>query len=531
MTASELKIEAKKKKDADDYSGALELYKQLWELEKNEWNGYFLAQCYRKTDDFESARELHSQLENIYPNFNPLQNEKLWLDYSEKIKSWKNPNLVEDGESILERADKYDKYTGSLYVKTVLNVVKYLCYKTDYSLAYNWLCKLDQSVISNSVYNFQGRIFPADRKVYFIRFADVLINLNEHESYIEQCFTSLNFTDSKQRKFKKHVIEEITFDDYISRLRLARFIKNFQEEFYLRNKKTPVKVYNSGKTTLISDLSHYLFCPISFAINESYLVDANTTWEKDEWLNEKKHLGDRFLIFNKNKSYKETFKDCEIPVNEKLESDFGYIFNSKLIINNINSDEPTVFTNRKKDLIGAPDYLFSDTEGLKYAVTEKFSHINSSDSKVPFESDLIKHFAYLNELDENISFGYFITWYWELIDIETNSGNVKKKIVITSYRITKIEKTALTQERLQTTINKVNEFKLNKYVPVDADRISFAEKCLNCSFFTYCNHKTGKFDEVKLPYDLEINKIGDEPIINNEINEDGNQINEDNLPF
>lgn len=105
MTIEELKIQAKKKKQEGDIESALDLYTQLWEKEKNEWNGYFLAQCLRKTDEYEAARKLHTELEKAYPTFKPLQNDKLWLDYSEKIKDWKNPNLVSDAEDILKRKD------------------------------------------------------------------------------------------------------------------------------------------------------------------------------------------------------------------------------------------------------------------------------------------------------------------------------------------------------------------------------------------------------------------------------------------
>src|SRR5690606_32058195 len=129
MTTDEIKTLAKKKKQEGDIDEALNLFKQLWELEKNEWNGYFLAQCLRKSDNYTEARELHNELEKVYPNFKPLQNDKLWLDYSEKIKDWQNPNLIKDAEDILSRADKYDQYTSSVYTKTVLNVVKHLCYE------------------------------------------------------------------------------------------------------------------------------------------------------------------------------------------------------------------------------------------------------------------------------------------------------------------------------------------------------------------------------------------------------------------
>ena len=86
------------------------------------------------------------------------------------------------------------------------------------------MLKLDQSIISNYVFNYQGQTFPADRKVYFIRYADVLIELHKYTDYIEASLKSLNFKHSKISEFEKHIIDDITFDNYISREKLAKHI-------------------------------------------------------------------------------------------------------------------------------------------------------------------------------------------------------------------------------------------------------------------------------------------------------------------
>ncbi len=512
MTIAELKTLAQKKKQSGYTWEALDLYKQLWHLEKNEWNGYFLAQLYRKTQNFSEARKLHEDLEKTYPNFKPLKNDKLWLDYNEKIKEWENPDLLSDAEDLLLRADKYDKYTSSVYTKTVLNVVRYLCMRNEYIEAYHWLLKLDQSVISNSTFNFKDQIFPADRKVYFIRYADVLVQLDEYFNYIEKCLKTLEFKTEKRLEFQKFIKEDITFNDYISRVKLAKHIKGFQEEFYLRIKKITNKIYESQKTTLVSDLSHYLFCPVSFAINETFQIEANTSWEKDEWLGEKKIFSDRHKIFKATKSFEDTFKDSEITIDLDLQTDFDYLFSSTIRVNNSTNIKPIIYSNKAGDLIGAPEYLMEDSLGYKFTITEKFSSIHSADSSTPFESDLVKHYAFINEFESvDIKFGYLITWYWQLIDIQTDNGIIKKKIVITSYRLTKIENNRENLNKLNRAINAINKFKKAKIIEIDGDRISYPNKCLNCSVVSYCNHKTGKFNNIELPYDLDILTVDSEP--------------------
>lgn len=66
---------------------------------------------------------------------------------------------------------------------------------------------------------------------------------------------------------------------------------------------------------------------------------------------------------------------------------------------------------------------------------------------------------------------------------------------------------------------------------IDADRISYANKCFNCSVFTYCNHKIGKFNIINLPYDIDKNKVNENVVLKStqiiQIEKD----EEDDLPF
>jgi hypothetical protein len=446
---------------------------------------------------------LHNQLAQSYPNFKPLKTDKLWLDYSEKIKDWDNPDLVSDAEDILSRTNQQDKYEGNIYKKTVLNTVRYLCYKNEHNDAYSWLLKLDQSKISNTGFLYDGKWFPADRKVYFIRLADVLIILEKYINYIDDSFEKLNFSPVKLRQFKSHLIESITYKDYISRVKLARYIKNFQEEFELRERKILKKIYNPKKIISVSDLSQYLFCPVSYAINATYDIDANDTWEKDEWLGNRRNFSDRHRIYDQYNDFQKAFDDSDILINDEFKKDFDYLFSSKIIVDNVSKSSLQLFTDNQKSIVGAPDYILKTGNGNNIVVTEKFSSIHSADSKTPFDSDLVKHFAYLEKFDEmELDFGYFINWYWELIGIKTNTGKIKKKIKIISYKIVKVERNNANSNKLNKVLNRVEMLKTTKSMQIDADRISYANKCFSCSVFSYCNHKTGKFDQINLPYEL-----------------------------
>jgi tetratricopeptide (TPR) repeat protein len=507
----ELKKEADKYRKESNFGEAVDLYFKLWEYEKNEWNGYFLAQCYRKVQRYTDARTLHATMEQLFPSFKPIQQEELWLDYSEKVTDWENPDLLEDAEKLIAKVNQYDKYTGTLYVKTVLKVVRYLCHNGQHVSAFNWLIRLDQSVISNTVFKFDGKTYPADRKTYFMWFAFLLIRLNYHQTYIEKCLSYLGYKGNKLIEFKEYIISDISPWEHVFGPKLARYIKQFQEEIHLRSVAIPKVIFKEDNIILISDLSHYLFCPASYVINKTFIIDANTSWEKDEWVSEKKLFIDRHKIFKQTKNLNDAFKDTDIKPDQELINTIRYVFNSTIRVNNVTNPKPTIYSNKDNMIKGAPDYIMEDVNGRLYAITEKFSSIFSADSKAPFESDLIKHHAYLHELENlKIAFGLMITWYWQYVDITTEKGP-KKKVKVVSCRITKVDRTDSGRYKLQRAIDGLKSLKLNKSLKVDGDKISYPNKCMSCSVVTYCSHKTGKYDQVALPYILTRLSEGEDP--------------------
>jgi hypothetical protein len=519
-TIQELRNKANELKNKEDFENALPLLLEIWDKEKTDWNGFYLAQCLRKTCNYSEARQLHLYIRTNYPNFKPILNEELWLDYSEKIKDWENSDILRDAESLLLRTNKYDKYTGSIFNKTVLSVVKHLIYNKSYSTALTWLDKLDFSVLSNIPFIYKGQKYASEQKAFFVHYADVLVKLNKHIYYIESCLTCLGIEGTKQMQFKKYIIETITYQDYhgdnqITRLRLALYLKYFKEEIRNRSINLFSNKFNPNKITLISDLNDFEFCPVSFAINETYAISSNVSWEKDEWLGDKKHLIDRYNDFQRTKNYTETFKDSSIDINDTVKNDFDEIFNSKIIINNYDGSSSKFYSNPTDTVRGNPDYVFENTNKSRFAVVEKFTKRTSEEIATAFNNDLIKLYGYIFELTSlNIDFGYLIYWYWQLEDIVDGNRNIKKKIRIRTYRIFKVEKTTENKSKLMSILNKVNEFKRTGKLEVDGDKISYPNKCLNCSVVSYCNHKTGKFNTIKLPYDISEVTLNGLPSVN-----------------
>ena len=198
-----------------------------------------------------------------------------------------------------------------------------------------------------------------------------------------------------------------------------------------------------------------------------------------------------------------------------VKNDFNDIFNSKLLINNFDGSSKIFFSNPKDTIRGNPDYLFENISGKRFAVIEKFTKRTSETITIAFNNDLIKLYGYIFELTTlNIDFGYLIYWYWQIDDIKDNNGKIKKKIRIRTYRIFTIEKTDENKTKLATSIEKVKTFKQTTKFEVDGNRISYPNKCLNCSVVSYCNHKTGKFNIVDLPYEISSMTLNGQPTLN-----------------
>lgn len=501
---TELREKGKLYRNNDQIKQALEIYKELWGVEKNAWNGYFYAQCLRKLNKYVEAREIQDEVKRLDSSFQPIRNETLWLDYNEKIKNWDNDNLIEDAIEIINKTNQNDQYLGNIYVKTVLAVVKNLIFKGDNIEAFDWLKKIDFQPLSNTIYRYDGQYYPSDKKTYFIYYALLLTNLKRHIQYIENSLKEIGFNDLKIASFRKYIIEKITYGENISMRRLALFIKDFEEELRLKQNKSYELQYDNSKTTLISDLGNYEFCPVSYAINETFKVPENETWQKDEWAGEKLHLYERYKLYKKNRNLSEAFADSKIELNDRYKSLFNPIFMSEMIQNNYDKKNTTVYTNKNSSIKGIPDYVFKDDNGKNFVVIEKFTRKISEVNSSPFFNDLVRVYGYINELYSlNISYGKLIYWYIDYDNYTDNNGKNVIKRFVKSADVFHVSNTLEEKNRLTASIKSLEEFKRTKTKIIDADRISFPNKCLNCSVVTHCVHKTGKFNKITLPYSYE----------------------------
>lgn len=506
MSTSGTKEKADSFRKAKDYESALIIYLELWKQSKSFWIGYFIALCLRQTNALEDCREFHEELNKLFPNTRQLEIECLWLDYKQYVKDYRNDNFLEDAEKILRKTDQYSNDTSKIFIKTVLAVVRRL--DGSHEIKLEWLKKLDHSILDNNVFRIDNMAYPADRKRYFIEYARVLVELRNFRQYIADQMSKLGFFGDKHSEFFKSLVDSFTYKNYdntnyISITKLALVVKNLAEEFHLREKQKVEFIYNRDKKLSVSDLSHYLFCPASYAIGRTYKIYFQESWQANEWKREKLYLIDRQNIFLRTRNFSVAFEDTDIQFTEECKNKFLAIFESEVELNNVTTKEAKFMSSMDKSLNGAPDYIYKHPKGFRFVVTEKFSHIKSADFDNPFESDLIKHYAFLDRFGNyGLHFGLFLTWYYAYKDVP-NGNDGDKQLVIEGYRLKKIKLEPKNVDLLNKTIQEIRDFDRLKSKPVDGNRLSHEKKCLNCSVISYCHHKTGRHNTISLPYKIQ----------------------------
>lgn len=475
-----------------DFESALKVSREIWNIEKSDWNLYFLIQFLRKTRNFGEARTILNTYKGDFPSFTFLENEELWLDYGEKIYNWTtNSNFLEDAQHLLKRAPTNNKYTKEIYIRTQLNIIAYYLYKEDFEKTLETIENLDYNILSNKSKSFNQ--YSSQLKFYFQSLSTVLIKLKIIEDYLKKLLDKLNFSSIKSSEYINEILKNKE-DESIKTI-LTSKLKSLKDEVIFRERKLFRFNYIANKVTTISNLSDFAFCPVAFAINFSYDVIPNKSLNIENYIDQKWTLGVRYFEYQKNQNFNHTFYDFESNLEDYTFNSFMEIFSSRLLFNSYqNFNNKFFFRNSDDTLRGIPDYIFQNNYGQNFVVIEKFTK-RKSDNEAFFINDKIKLLAHMFELNSlNVDFGYLIYWNYIL-----TVNNLQKVI---GCNIIKIYKNNEDYNLLKRTINDLNTFKHKKQFYIENDQITLS-KCLKCSVKHYCNHKTGRLNDINLPYNIE----------------------------
>lgn len=280
-------------------------------------------------------------------------------------------------------------------------------------------------------------------------------------------------------------------------------------------KKSPqaVKSAEQKATYSATDLANYEYCPASFAISNSFVIEQPSG---EEFTEAGKQLHEQLLAASRTwqKEKGVDFSSSDLDVSA--------IRSSHLIF--AGHQEP----NRKfvnGNWVGVPDYIFQDKENNYFVVEEKFHYKRDPakndgfvgyDNQVGavyddfateegkkeqeqwsnykgyfFSNHLVQIVSYIkNLLDYPIKYGYLLYWYYDRNNDEPYIHKVvAKKIVLNDQ----------TDALYTNTVNGVQQLKQNGSLPFQIDRLNM-RKCAGCVVNKYCGHKTKRYSSLPFPY-------------------------------
>lgn len=266
-----------------------------------------------------------------------------------------------------------------------------------------------------------------------------------------------------------------------------------------------------GKATLVNkdennenlisatDLSTYSFCPVSYSISKSLVVEVTTSAERGTSLHEESRLINRKIRRKDELEGDEEEYDYNTKqlVNDENRELFEDIKNSRLIYSGHEENEKKYFINSKGNFVGQPDYVFEKPNGKKFIVEEKFKREKWDVQQLFFHNHQIQLYSYIYGLDEfDADYGYLVYWYYDASYGDYN---------VTDCKIKRLSKSKKARYYLNQVFSSLTKFKSSNEVDFNP-RILKPNKCANCVVNRYCGHKTGRFEKLKYPYSLEYHK-------------------------
>jgi hypothetical protein len=258
-----------------------------------------------------------------------------------------------------------------------------------------------------------------------------------------------------------------------------------------------IEEYRLPKTSTFyisaTDISSYIFCPASYCIQKTF-KEVEVTEEAA--IGTELHEQNRLVGFVPGATGKFVLTSSvteNIFYNAENKEFFDDINSSAIVYVGHASNEKKFFKSSRGKFVGQPDYIFRNHNGESYIVEEKYRSLKK---EIHFLRDNHKAqlLSYIVGLDEfKAKYGYLVYWYY---DYEGDSRKVKKCVV---YRVEKADAEQLVIRKAYKEITSCNA---GNALIFDASKLDFS-KCANCVVSKFCGHKTGRFDEVTVPYKRE----------------------------
>lgn len=238
------------------------------------------------------------------------------------------------------------------------------------------------------------------------------------------------------------------------------------------------------ETHAATDLANFVFCPVSYALNQTFYIDIQE--QENVFIGTQEHEKQRLLSLSDNKKIED--HKHEIAFHNYYQ-DFNRIINATCISQGHKDKNSVVYYSKKKKLSGVPDYIFQDSNGC-FAVEEKYTLKKYEELTELYLNHKIQALVYLYGLDE-FQFNEVFVLYWFIKKDDYNDYHVY------NYRLFRLTKTNENKKMIIDVFNTLESIQQRIPYLFTPNNINY-RKCIRCNYFPYCEHKKGNNSNIVL---------------------------------
>lgn len=308
-------------------------------------------------------------------------------------------------------------------------------------------------------------------------------------------------------------------------------INYLQLELNIKKKKEFVKINNALITISATDISNYTYCPVSYSISKTF---KHFLLESTE-IGIEKHTNSLIHKLVKNAIKQDNKIDNNVEFSEyELNYDINYqelknkLKDFEVLFSGHKDNEKKYFKSFKSNYVGQPDYILKNIITNEIVIIEEkyqfipseiedyswnyydagkiatardtyeriMESINEKRNKnIFYENHINQVMSYLYGISEyEIKYAFLIYWKYEIKD--------KKQIVTKCYFKT-IDRKQEKRDREKLNLIFRNIIKINKEGKINFELNNRkASKCASCVNNYLCGHKTGRYNTLSVPYQI-----------------------------
>jgi len=306
-------------------------------------------------------------------------------------------------------------------------------------------------------------------------------------TFIQNLVDQLGYKDSPH---KNYFLEKIGFNkadiEYASILIDSLLSENKRRKFFRH------KNIDKEEVPTVQDLAQFVFCPASYAIKSTFIIERNQENQLDD-NNEptKSFLLERIAILKLPlEKIKEEAKEHFKMIYEGQFNDFKRFIESTLVYNGYSNIGSQYKYNKEHNINGRPHLIFQNNMGERTLVLEKTTYKDIIPDII-WDNNLVQALAYLYLFEEfNCSQAVIICWR-STIDGQWDLDR--------EYKIFNLSKSDSNNKLLLNELNLFKKFRNEKKIPFNSESLNPA-KCFKCSCRALCNHKSGLINDLLFPY-------------------------------